>query len=259
MNLNVTGVSFGYQNHPVLNNVTFSVRRGQVVGIVGPNGSGKSTLLRVISRGLTPQKGEVTLDGKTVHRMTQHELARCMAVVRQRETVAFNFTVTDVVHMGRFAHLGPLSNETETDRAIALNAMEAAGVAHLAHRPVHQLSGGEFQRVALARALAQDTPILLLDEPTSNLDLKFQCQVLQLLRTLSAQDKAILVSLHDLNLASQYCDQILILDDGRIRGAGPPTEVLLSSLLEEVYGVEVLVTPHPTTRRPLVFPQYHHV
>lgn len=257
MDLAVAGVTFSYNSHPTLSDITFMVKSRQMVGIVGPNGSGKSTLLQLISRALTPDTGTVSLDSTPVDHLPRRSLARQLAVVRQNETAAFDFRVQDVVNMGRLPYQSAFSQAGADDEAAVQQAMQAAGVSHLAARRVQQLSGGEFQRVALARALAQNTPVILLDEPTSSLDLKYQMQVLQLLRRLAEQGRTILITLHDLNLAGQYCDQLVVLQAGQIRAVGSPDTVLQPALLREVYGVELVVMPHPITGRPFVCPQYN--
>lgn len=257
MVLQVEEIVFNYNSHPALRDVTFAVQSGEMVGIVGPNGSGKSTLLKVMSRALVPLAGKVCLNSIPLGELPRRLIARQMAVVQQHESVAFDFTVAQVVLMGRLPYLGRFGPEKDGDRRVAELAMQAAGVAHLSSRRVSQLSGGEYQRVALARALAQDASVLLLDEPTGNLDLKYQVHTLELLHGLAKEGRTILVTLHDLNLASQHCDRLLLLQAGRIRATGSPAETLTPALLREVYEIETLVTVHPLTGRPLVFPQYN--
>lgn len=254
--LEVCDLTFEYHDYPVLTEISFQVASGALVGLVGPNGSGKSTLLQLISRTLTPTKGRVLLDGVPIERIKRNDFARMVSVVSQNETCAFDFTVAEVTHMGRLPYLGPFGRETEADVACVQQAMHAADVLHLAQRLVSELSGGEFQRVALARALAQDTPIMLLDEPTSNLDVNYQIQVLQLLERFTHDGKAVLVSLHDLNLAAQFCDRIIMLHQHRIYAAGTPAEVLTADTIQTVYGIQAVVAPHPVTGRPFVYPHY---
>ncbi|HHW08516.1 MAG TPA: heme ABC transporter ATP-binding protein [Firmicutes bacterium] len=254
MILNVAGVEFSYHADPVLSGIAFQAQSGEVIGIAGPNGSGKSTLIHVISRALAPRYGQVALDDQLINQLSQLELARRMAVVHQQESVAFDFTVRDVVLMGRLPYLKRFSKESAADMAMAEKAMSEVGIRHLAERSIFQLSGGERQRVAIARALTQDTPILLLDEPTASLDIKYQVQTLELLQALAASGRLIIVVLHDLNLAAQYCHRLLLLHQGRIVKAGPPAEVLQSDLIQEVYGIAVGVIPHPQTGRPVIIP-----
>lgn len=254
MIIQVADICFRYDAHPVLQDVHFTANAGEVLGIVGPNGSGKSTLLKVMSKALTPHSGTILLNEEPINHYPRRRIAQLMAVIQQQETVAFDFTVYDVVLMGRHPHLSRFSNETTADLHIVESAMQQAGINHLAKRRISQLSGGERQRVALARALAQQTPVLLLDEPTSNLDLKYQVQTLSILRQLAASKHTIVVVLHELNLASQFCDHLLLLCAGSIVKAGTPAEVLQETLLQEVYGLPTLVTTHPHTGRPVVLP-----
>jgi iron complex transport system ATP-binding protein len=254
MILKAAQVEFSYHSDPVWADIAFQVQSGEVIGIAGPNGSGKSTLMQVMSRALTPRYGQVTLDDRLIGDFSQPEIARRMAVVRQQETVAFDFTVRDVVLMGRLPYLKRFAKESAADIAAAEKAMQDVGILHLAERSIFKLSGGERQRVAIARALTQDTPILLLDEPTASLDIKYQVQTLELLQSLAAAMRIIVVVLHDLNLAAQYCDRMLLLHQGRIVKAGSPGEVLISDLIQKVYGIAVDVIPHPQTGRPVVIP-----
>lgn len=254
MEIKIAGVGFRYDAEPVLDSVDFTVSSGEMLGIVGPNGSGKSTLLQVMSKTLPPTAGAVLIAGESIGQIPRRRLARMMAVIRQHETVAFDFTVRDTVLMGRHPYLQRFSGESPADIAAAEAAMDLAGIKHLADRSLSRMSGGERQRVALARALAQDTQILLLDEPTSSLDIKYQVEVLSILRKLAAGGRTIAIVLHELNLASQYCDRLLLLSAGRIVRAGRPAEVLQEPVLQQVYGVHALVRAHPHTGRPVVLP-----
>jgi iron complex transport system ATP-binding protein len=252
----VQNLTFKYSDHPILEDISFQVDTGLLVGLVGPNGSGKSTLLQLINRSLVPSQGQVLLDGAPIDQINRRELARMLSVVSQQETCAFDFTVAEVVQLGRLPYLGPFGKETANDITLVQQAMQDADVAHLAQRPIFELSGGEFQRVALARTLAQDTPLVLLDEPTSNLDVNYQIQVLQLLKRLTAAGRAVLISLHDLNLASQFCDRLIMLYNGRIYAEGTPDAVLTPQNIQTVYGIQATVAPHPVTGQPYVYPHY---
>lgn len=253
MKLKIDEISFSYGAVDVLANVTFSVRRGEFVGIVGPNGSGKSTLLRTISNILKPRGGAVLLDGRKVSTMKNRDLAREMALVSQDTQADFEFTVGEFVLMGRYPYIQRFHKESAEDYRIARDAMEATGIIDLVERPITELSGGERQRAFIARALAQDPQILLLDEPTSHLDINHQVEVFDLLKRLKTEKGiTILVVLHDLNLASQYCDSLLMLHKGSIFSCGAPYEVLTLDNIKTVYGVDVLVTKDEFTKRPRI-------
>lgn len=244
---------------PVLQDVSFSVRPGEMLGIVGPNGSGKTSLLKLLAK-ITPlQRGSITLFGKSLSCLRQEMVARSVAFVPQDTDQAFPFSVAETVLMGRFPHhhrrmwdLG-FGWETSEDRVIAQHAMKTMDVWHLAERSVTGLSGGERQRVVIARGLAQDPDVLLLDEPTAFLDLQHQIEICTVLHRLKHERQltVVLVS-HDLNLASQYCDRILLLDQGRIVSLGIPDEVIQPELLRTVYRCHVLVDRHPVSGLPRV-------
>jgi iron complex transport system ATP-binding protein len=246
-------VTVGYDAEPVLHEVDLNLARGQFVGVVGPNGSGKSTLVRALSRVLRPISGRVLLDGADIYRMNAGALARRLAVVGQDSPVAFDFPVREVVLMGRAPHLSRFGIERPQDYAIAEECMELTHTAVFADRPITSLSGGERQRCMIARALAQQADVLLLDEPTAHLDINHQIEVLDLTRRLTAnRDLATLVVLHDLNLASQYCDHLLLLADGRTAAKGPPEQVVTQERIRAAYGTDVQVRLHPSTGRPYV-------
>lgn len=243
----------------VLDEVSFCVHEGDVLGIVGPNGSGKTSLLKVLARLLRPVQGRIELFGQELAAMTQHDVARTVGVVPQDSQQLFPFTVAETVLMGRFPHrprgrwVGGFGWESREDVAIAEQAMMTVDILHLAHRAVTDLSGGERQRVMIARALAQTPKILLLDEPTAFLDLQHQVEICSVLLRLKEETglTVILVS-HDLNLVSQYCDRILLLDRGRVVRLGCPDEVIEPEALEAVYRCRVLVDRHPGTGLPRV-------
>lgn len=241
---------------PVLTQLTLEVRPGEMIGVIGPNGSGKSTLIRALSRALRPSAGVALLNDRDLYRdLSARDAAQTMAVVPQETAVSLDFTVREVVRMGRAPHLPrrPFASETTQDEQIVTDALETAGVSLLAERGVTTLSGGERQRVLLARALAQQSAIFLLDEPTSHLDLRHQAEVLTLTRDLAhRQGKAVLAVLHDVNLASAYCDRLILLDAGRIAAQGTPEEVLTAQNLQAVYGARAWVRRHPVSGRPLV-------
>jgi iron complex transport system ATP-binding protein len=253
--LTAVDVEFSYGSVPAVRGLSLSVVPGCFLGVVGPNGSGKSTLVKLLSGYLSPQRGSVMLGGREIRRLPHRERVRQIAVVPQDAPPAFDYTALEVVLMGRSPHLSLLGVEGARDLAVAREAMRRTGTEDLSNRPLGALSGGERQRVLVARALAQETPILLLDEPTAHLDLNYQIETLLLLRSLhDEQGVSILTVLHDLNLASLYCDRLVMLTEGRLAAEGPPVEVLTAERLEAVYGSRVWCEVHPETRKPYVLP-----
>ncbi|WP_337059959.1 ABC transporter ATP-binding protein [Kineococcus sp. G2] len=229
------GVRFAHRRRPVLHGVDLDAAPGRVLGVVGPNGSGKTTLLRTLHGSLRPAAGRVEVDGEDVASLSAREVARRVAVVAQEDEGVPPLTVADVVLLGRTPHRGAFSRTSAADEEGAAAALERVGALHLAGRPFPELSGGERRRVLIARALAQDAPNLLLDEPTNHLDVRHQHDVLALLRGLG---RTVVVVLHDLNLAAAHCDEVLLLDAGRVVAAGDPGHVLTPRRVEAVYGVQ---------------------
>lgn len=255
VDLSIEGVDCFYDSAKVLENVRFSVKTGTFLGILGPNGSGKTTLLKSISRVLKPRKGTILLDDADVYKMKSREVAKHMAVVPQDSSIAFSFTALDIVLMGRTPHLSRLETESPKDLAIAKKAMEYTKTWYLAQRPVTELSGGEKQRVIIARALTQEPKILLLDEPTSHLDISNQLEILDLLKHLCTEKKLLIISVfHDFNLVARYCDSIIMLKQGKIVAAGKTVETLTSKIITNVFGIDVIVNKHPVTDLPYVIP-----
>jgi iron complex transport system ATP-binding protein len=244
--LAINGLGFGYRGKPVLHDISFAVEKGAVCGLLGPNASGKTTLLKCINGVLNPKQGEVRVSGHAISGLTRREVARLMAVVPQQMSLAFSFTALQMVVMGRAARLGALKLPSAHDRDDARAAMKELGVETLADRPFAELSGGERQLVLLARALFQDTPILLLDEPTSHLDFRNQYRILDVVREMThMKGLATLVTLHDPNLAARYCTHLVVLKEGRLHRQGPRASVFEQKTLEEVYGMEVVVRQMP--------------
>jgi len=257
--LTVDNVSVSYSRGSrtieALKGVSLSVSAGEVVGLVGPNGSGKTTLIRAVTGGLKLSAGRIELGGEDVERLTQAERARRAAVVPQNAVLPDAFSALEVVLMGRTPHLRFLQYEGERDIEAARQAMVATSTWELAERSLGELSGGERQRVVLARALAQDTPLLLLDEPTAHLDIGHQGATLGLVRRLCRDNgKGALAVVHDLTLAAQYCDRLVLLKQGEVAAEGDCESTLLQDVLERVYGARVSVFVHPETGRPVVAP-----
>jgi iron complex transport system ATP-binding protein len=253
--LRVEAVAAGYGRRDAVREVTVGVRPGEVVGVIGPNGSGKTTLVRVASRTLRPRTGTVLAAGRDLYGIPAREAARLVAVVPQELAPTFGFTVLEIVLMGRAPYMSPWGGGGPRDYQRARDAIEVAGVQHLADRPVTDLSGGEKQRTVLAQALAQDAPILLLDEPTTHLDPGHVVTILETVRRLAVgEGVAVLAVFHDLNLASSYCDRLVALSDARVVAEGPPEEVITPEFLRGIYGIEAEVHPHFATGRPVVLP-----
>ena len=245
-------VGFAYDGRAVLDDVSFPVAAGRLLGLLGPNGSGKSTALRLAAGLLTPAAGQVLLDGKPLQTFSRGEIARRVAVVPQGAHLPDDFTGWDIVLAGRTPHLGRFAGPGPADREAARWALAQIDGLGLAERRAGELSGGERQRLLLARALAQEPEVLLLDEPTAHLDLYHQFVLLDRVRALTARGIAVLAVFHDLNLAAEYCDEIVLLRDGRVRARGTPEAVLTAPLIEAVYEVAVPMTRHPQSGKPVV-------
>jgi iron complex transport system ATP-binding protein len=249
--IEICDVTCKYDTVKVLEEVNFKIRRGSFTGIIGPNGSGKSTLLKIISKALKPNRGTVWLNEQNIYHLKAQAIAQQMAVVPQETVISFPFLVKEVVMMGRSPYLGLWQAEGKRDYVICHQAMQLTNTLPLANRPVTTLSGGEKQRVIIAQALTQEPEVLLLDEPTSHLDINHQLEIMELLQRLNQEQKLTIVAVfHDLNLAAQYCDQIILLHQGKIYALGKPEEVLIKKNIQEVYQTKVLIEKHSLTGRP---------
>ena len=255
MGLRAEGLRFGYGPDEVMKGLSLELRPFTTVGVVGPNGAGKSTVIGLLTRVLTPSHGEVCLDGVPVNRWSRLGLARRVAVVAQGGELPGDFSVYDIVMMGRTPHLGFWAAEGPADREAVARAMRRTDTWSFRDRRVGTLSGGERQRVLLARALAQEPAYLLLDEPTNHLDLKYQVEVLATARREVARGLGALVVLHDLNLAARVCDRVLVLRGGELVAEGAPAEVFTERLVREVYGADAHVFAQPGTHAPVVLPR----
>ena len=255
MNITVDGLRFSYNNDvPLLDGIDLTIHRGEVLAIVGPNGSGKTTLLKNISGVLSPQVGTVYLDMIRLTNLSSAELARRLAVVEQEREVGFDFAVREIVALGRLPHRGRFTRETRTDRQWIERAMELADVGTFAERSIYELSGGEKQRVFLAMALAQNPRVLLLDEPTTYLDINYQIQIMEIIRQQAKAGLSIVMAIHDLNLAAQYADQVAILHQGRLLAIGKPTDVLTAANIKRVFQTDVVVSKSPVTNSVYITP-----
>jgi len=253
--LEIRNLSAGYGGIPVLRDMNVIIRDGDFVGVIGPNGSGKTTLLRVVSKIVAPSHGVVLLDGEEMKHMSYRSVARKVAVVTNLRETGLKMSVEEFVLLGRIPHRsGMRVMETASDIRAAEEAMIKTDTLSLRSRLVDNLSSGERQLVFIARALAQEPRLLLLDEPTSHLDITHQVRVLDLIKRLNRDQRlTVLTVIHDLNLAGQYCDRLLLLKDGSVFRDGAPEEVLTYQIIEEVYSTVVVVLDNPVTRKPYVF------
>jgi iron complex transport system ATP-binding protein len=251
--LEVSNISLSYNHHPVVNGLSFHLQPGELVGLIGPNGCGKTTVIKALSRILTPQAGKIILDGQDLINISRSRLARLIGVVPQNPSLPDTFTVSEVVLLGRNPHLGLLRSESTKDISVVWWAMDRTGILALAGRRMGELSGGEKQRVTIARVLAQEPQTILLDEPTANLDICHQIEILDLIRSLCKEkDLAALIAIHDLNMAAQYCDRLLLMNRGQLHAEGTAQEVITSTNIKDVYGATSHVYPHPENGLPVV-------
>ncbi|SEO38228.1 iron complex transport system ATP-binding protein [Halogranum amylolyticum] len=245
--LSVDDVAVSLGGVRVLDGVNASADSGTFVGLVGPNGAGKTTLLRTLNAALTPDRGTVRIDGADVSGLSAKEVGRLVATVPQDTSLSFDFSVRQTVEMGRTPYLSRFGGMRPRDQETVERAMARTTVEQFADRSITEISGGERQRVLLARALAQDTPLLLLDEPTASLDINHQVRTLELVRDLVDDGKTVVAAIHDLNLAAHYCDDLLLLGEGRILASGAPESVLTEATLERAFGANAVVSRHPVT------------
>lgn len=256
--LQIDSLTVNFGKFTALKDVDLRVAKGEILAVIGPNGAGKSTLVRAASGVIAATGGSVRIDGQDIRNMSIAGRARCLAVVPQARSLPPAFTVYQTILLGRTPYLGWLGQSKAEDHQLVQQSIERVELERLVDRRVSELSGGEQQRVLLARALAQGASVLLLDEPTTHLDLHYQAVLLSLLRRLVREnDLAVLMVLHDLNLAGLYGDQLALLVDGTVRASGPAQEVLTEENLRRVYEVPVRVIPHPDYGTPLVLPDGH--
>jgi iron complex transport system ATP-binding protein len=248
--LDVNQVSYGVrEQEKILADLSLQLGKGCFAGIIGPNGSGKTTLLRCIYGALKPHSGTVTLNGRDVQQMKSLELARCMAAVLQESPSDFDFTVAELVMMGRHPHKGNFSIDTQHDRNLVQQALCKVDMEAFQHRRFSGLSGGEKQRVRLARALVQEPDLLILDEPTNHLDIRYAIEILSLVQSLGI---TVLAVLHDLNLAAAYCDLLYMVAQGKVVASGTAQDILTPKRIQAVFGVGAFVEIHPFTRKPMI-------
>ncbi|QZA87944.1 heme ABC transporter ATP-binding protein [Salinarchaeum sp. IM2453] len=250
--INIKNINITLGSTEILSDVSLTVEAGSFVGLIGPNGAGKTTLLRTLNGYLEPDGGRIRVDDADVSTLSSEEIGRRVATVPQKTTFAFDFSVEEIVAMGRMPHQNRLSPTTKEDKMAVQRALDKTRTAQFAERNVRELSGGERQRVLLAQALAQSTPVLLLDEPTANLDVNHQVQTLSLVRELADSGKTVIAAIHDLELAARFCDDIALLADGTIAAHGSPKEVYTTKQLEETFGVQTAIGTNPETGTPTV-------
>ena len=252
--IEINNVSFSYEQE-VLKDININIARGKFYTILGPNGSGKTTLLRILSKSLHINKGEIFIDEKELSQIKTKALAKEMAVVPQCTEVEFDFSVQDIILMGRTPHIPRFCAESEKDMEMSKNAMKMTNTWELRNKSVNTLSGGEKQRVVVARAIAQETGIILLDEPISHLDIHQQIEIMNQLRKLNkSKNITIIAVLHDLNIAAAYADHMILMNDRRVYKDGIPEEVLTEDIIREVYELEVYITKNPKTGKTFIMP-----
>jgi len=255
MKIKVKDVVFQYDSVKVLENVTFEACSGELTCILGPNGSGKTTLLKCIDNILKPKTGAILINGKVVSQLKREELARIIGVVPQNESTTYLYTVLDMVLMGREPYLGRFGDISRADLEIVEEVMKLTNIFHLVERTVNELSGGEFQRVLIARALAQDPKVLLLDEPTSHLDINHQLELMELIRRITKEKKLVtLMTTHDLNIAVRFGEKFLLLNSGKIYASGSFEDVFRPEILENVFRVKTKIQYDPSLKHYFIIP-----
>ncbi|WP_084295240.1 ABC transporter ATP-binding protein [Caldanaerobius polysaccharolyticus] len=252
--LKLVDVHFSYDKREVLKGIHLDVGEGSFIGLIGPNGSGKSTLLKSISGYLKPSKGKVLLNGIDISAMDIKARARHIGYVPQDTSIDFDFTCEDIVRMGRMPYHKWFGKETEEDRKAVEHAMRVTNTWHMKDVPITHLSGGERQRVLIARAICQQPEVLLLDEPVSHLDIKYQYDIMDMVSRLSRCGMTVIAVLHDLSLASQYCRDIALICDGMVIASGSPQEVITAENIKKAYRADVLIMPNPVNGMPVVVP-----
>ncbi|ADL53577.1 ABC transporter related [Clostridium cellulovorans 743B] len=247
--------SFGYEKKTILEEINFQFEQGHFYSIVGPNGSGKTTLLKHIAKILEVSKDKIFIEDCDIHKLKGKNFARKIALVPQNTEVEFQFSVEDIVMMGRSPYVRPLQKDSDEDKERVFEAMKLTNTFQLKDKSIAELSGGERQRVIVARALVQDTPIILLDEPISHLDLFHQIEILNIIKNLNLKKKITVIAvLHDLNLAIEYSDEIIFIGEGEIKASGKPRNIINIEIIKMIYGIDVVVIENPVSGKPHIIP-----
>ncbi|MES9684093.1 Fe(3+)-dicitrate ABC transporter ATP-binding protein [Bacillus sp. AFS001701] len=252
--LRTENITIKYDNRVISRNLSVQIPDGSFTVIVGPNGCGKSTLLRTLSNLLKPSEGQILLDGKAISSYKSKEVARKLGLLPQSSTAPDGITVANLIAHGRYPYQSLIRQWTDEDEAAVMSAMELTNTSDLSHRYVDELSGGQRQRVWVAMVLAQQTPMLLLDEPTTYLDIAYQIELLELFKDLNHQGNTLVAVLHDLNHAARYADNIIAMKDGQVIAQGDPREIITAKLVEEVFGLKCIIIDDPIANTPLVVP-----
>ncbi|MBM3254352.1 MAG: ABC transporter ATP-binding protein [Candidatus Omnitrophica bacterium] len=250
--LEVNNLVCGYEDREIIREISFIIEEGAFLGIIGPNGAGKTTLFRALTKIIRPVRGTISYRRKNILGLSVREMAREIAVMPQILDIPFSFTVEEFVSLGRYPHLDRFMTLDKSDREVIYGAMDETGIRDIRYRKIKQLSMGERQRVLFAQALAQEPKLILLDEPVSHLDIRYQVEFMELLSSLNKNGLTVVVILHDLNLASEYCTDLLLLDKGEIKRQGKPEEVLNYRIIEEVYKTFVVVRENPLSNKPYI-------
>lgn len=253
--LTTSELDISYEDRLIVQNLNIAIPQGKITALVGANGSGKSTILKTMARIMNPARGNVLLDGKSIHKQSTKDVAKQLAILPQNPTAPDGLTVSELVSYGRFPYQKGFGSMSREDRAIVKWAIEATGMGGFANRPVDHLSGGQRQRAWIAMALAQETDILFLDEPTTFLDMAHQLEVLHLLQKLNEMNnRTIVMVVHDLNHAARYAHHMIAIKSGIVKGEGSPLEVITQEIMREVFNIEADIVPDPRTGLPLCLP-----
>ncbi len=244
--LKIEKLCYSYDKTETIKDISFEVEKGEFVGLIGPNGCGKSTILKNVYKSLSPQNGKIFIENKDISLMSNKETAKKIAVVNQENELKFDFTVKEIVSMGRSPYKKMFERDTALDLEIVQNSLEILGIDDIANKSFYSLSGGEKQRVIIARAIAQDTEIIVLDEPTNHLDINYQMQMFEFIKGL---DVTVLTAIHDLNMASLFCDRLILLDKGRVISEGTPEEILTTKNIKEIFGIDTVIEKNEITKK----------
>lgn len=253
--LNIKDIEFGYNKKAIIEDISFNIKKGEFISIIGPNGSGKTTLLKTLNNIYRPRKGSIYLYGKDINSYKKRDIAKMISLVPQESNIEYEFTVKDIVSMGRYPYKGRFEKENIEDKEIIQNALDLTNTFDIKDRLITEISGGEKQRVMIAKALSQDSSIILLDEPTSSLDINNQIEVLNLLRDLNETKKTtVIIILHDINLAGRYSDTIIFLNNGKIISKGTPEEVITEENIKKAYDMDIYLEINKFTNSPYLIP-----